>query len=154
MRIALETLASMIGSLDKDGLDIEFTLGKHLNTSNAPVRKLLERFDKAWDEALQPQDPSRTGTDMAIILSQIFFAYLGNTAKPMTLIVFTDGVWDGTVSDEDVERSIVEFLGNPAIDEKPESLRWFSIEFVSYGQEGVRKLEKFDDELETKYGIR
>ncbi|KAK8107550.1 uncharacterized protein PG998_009563, partial [Apiospora kogelbergensis] len=154
MRIALETLASMIGSLDKDGLDIEFTLGKHLNTSNAPVRKLLERFDKAWDEALQPQDPSRTGTDMAIILSQIFFAYLGNTAKPMTLIVFTDGVWDGTVSDEDVERSIVEFLGNPAIDEKPESLRWFSIEFVSYGQEGVKKLEKFDDELETKYGIR
>ncbi|KAK6824952.1 hypothetical protein PG987_012446 [Apiospora arundinis] len=91
MKIALETLANMIGSLDKDGLDMEFTLGKDYNISNAPARKLLERFDKASADALQPQDDSKTGTDMAMILGQIFFDYLKNTSKPMTLIVFTDG---------------------------------------------------------------
>ncbi|KAK8862219.1 hypothetical protein PGQ11_008454 [Apiospora arundinis] len=154
MRTALETLASMIGSLDKDGLDMEFTLGKDYNISNAPVKRLLDRFDKACVDALQPQDDSKTGTDMAMILGQIFFDYLKDTSKPMTLIVFTDGVWDGTFSDEDVETSIVEFLRNAAIEKKPYSLRWFSIEFVSFGQAGIERLERFDNDLESKYGIR
>ncbi|KAK8038980.1 hypothetical protein PG993_007391 [Apiospora rasikravindrae] len=154
MRVALETLASMIGKLDKDGLDIEFTIGKTYNTSNAPVRKLMQKFDKARDEALRPRDPSRTGTDMATILDQIFSNYLRDTSKPMTLIVLSDGLWEGTISDEDVETSIVEFLRNAAIEKKPSNLRWFSIEFVSFGQAGVKKLEVLDDGLESKYGIR
>ncbi|KAK8094295.1 hypothetical protein PG997_000980 [Apiospora hydei] len=154
MRITLETLASMIGRLDKDGLDIEFTPGKEHNISNAPTRKLLEKFDKAQDEALRPQDPLMTRTDMAMILGQIFIEYLKDTSKPMTLIVFTDGVWEGTYSDKDVETSIVEFLRNDDIRKKFSGLRWFSIEFVSFGEAGVEKLEGLDNDLESKYGIQ
>ncbi|KAK7948478.1 uncharacterized protein PG986_009364 [Apiospora aurea] len=144
----------MIGSLDKDGLDIEFTIGKSHNASNAPVRKLLQKFAKVQEEALQPRDPSRTGTDMATILGQIFSEYLRDTSKAMTLILLTDGLWQGTDSDEDVETSIVEFLRNATIERKSTNLRWFSIEFVSFGQAGIKKLERLDDELGGKYDIR
>ncbi|KAK8086767.1 hypothetical protein PG994_001741 [Apiospora phragmitis] len=139
MRIALETLASMIGRLDKDGLDIEFTLGKEIR--------------QARDEALRPQDPQMVRTDMAMILGQIFQEYLKDTSKPMTLIVFTDGIWEGTYSLQDVETSIVEFLRDDAISKKFSNLRWFSIEFVSFGQAGVGRLEGLDDDLESKYKI-
>lgn len=154
MRVALEILATMTGSHDKDGLDLEFTIGKNHNTSSASVRKLLHKFDKAQEEALRPRDPSKSGTDMATILDQIFSKYLLNTTKPMTLIVLTDGLWEGTISDVDVETSVVEFLGNAAIKKQSSNIRWFSIEFVSFGQAGLKKLEALDDDLEAKYGIR
>ncbi|KAK8006643.1 hypothetical protein PG991_012940 [Apiospora marii] len=123
MRITLETLASKIGKLDKDGLDIEFTIGKSHNTSKTHVRKLLQKFDRAHEEALQPRAPSRTGTDMATILGQIFSEYLKDTSKAMTLIVLSDGLWEGTHSDEDVKTSIVEFLRRDAIEKKPANMR-------------------------------
>ncbi|KAK8077667.1 serine/threonine protein kinase [Apiospora saccharicola] len=154
MRVALETLATMTGSHDKDGLDLEFTIGKSHNTSGASVSKLLRKFDKARDEALRPRDNSKTGTDMATILDQIFSKYLSNTIKPMTLIVLSDGLWEGTTSDVDVETSIVEFLKNDAIKKHSSNSRWFSIEFVSFGQAGLKKLEALDDDLEEKYKIR
>ncbi|KAK7977786.1 hypothetical protein PG988_005276 [Apiospora saccharicola] len=155
MRITLEALASMIGKLDKDGLDIDFTIGTSHNTSNASVRKLLQEFDRAQEEALQLRDPSTTGTDMAAILGQIFIEYLNidNHSKRMTLIIFTDGLWEGTFSTEDVENSIVDFLRNPVMKEKPYNSRWFSIQFVSFGREGIEKLQRLDDELETKHMI-
>ncbi|KAK8134175.1 hypothetical protein PG984_006187 [Apiospora sp. TS-2023a] len=154
MRVALETLATMIEVYDKDGLDLEFTIGKSHNTSGASVSKLLRKFDKARDESMQPRNPSMTRTDMAMIFAQIFSEYLKDTSKAMTLIVLSDGVWEGTRSDETMEKAIVEFLSNAAIEEKPSHLRWFSIEFVSFGQAGQRRLEELDDGLERKYGIR
>ncbi|KAK7920892.1 hypothetical protein PG985_008914 [Apiospora marii] len=154
MRITLETLASKIGKLDKDGLDIEFTIGKSHNTSKTHVRKLLQKFDRAREEALQPRVPSRTGTDMATILGQIFSEYLKDTSKAMTLIVLSDGLWEGTHSDEDVKTSIVEFLRRDAIEKKPVNMRWFSIEFISFGDAGLKTFEELDDGLEEKYNIR
>lgn len=154
MRDVLETLATMIGRHDKDGLDLEFTIGKTHNISGAKVGKLLQKFDRARDEALRPRNPLMTRTDMAMILAQIFSEYLKDTSKAMTLIVFSDGVWEGTGSDEAVEETIVEFLRNPAIQKKTSHLRWFSIEFVSFGQAGLKRLEALDDGLEKKYGTR
>ncbi|KAI0011228.1 hypothetical protein F4779DRAFT_637390 [Xylariaceae sp. FL0662B] len=151
MTIVLETLVSKIDRLiDKNGLDIEFTIGNEFNAGDVSGRQLLAKFKAAKQDALWHQHSFET--DMGKTLTHIFDQYLSNTNRAMTLIVLTDGVWKGTLKSDVVETAIAEFLKKKALTEKLER-RWFTIQFISFGNEGLEILKRLDDDMEHLYFI-
>lgn len=150
MATALETLASKVGSLDKNGLDLEFTLGNAHNAHNVSSRQLLSRFRDAKNDALSQH--FNLNTDMAKTLTRIFDKYLSGTRRAKTLIVLTNGVWGGTINPTDVEIAIADFLRKPALAQKLER-RWFTIQFIACGDQVPDILRHLDDNLEDKYSI-
>ncbi|KAI1089040.1 hypothetical protein F5B19DRAFT_468927 [Rostrohypoxylon terebratum] len=150
MTTALETLVSKVGSLDKNGLDLEFTLGNAHNVHNVSSRQLLARFRDAKKDALSQN--YNLNTNMAKTLTRIFDKYLSDTRRAKTLIVLTNGVWGGTINPTDVEMAIAGFLRKPALAQKLER-RWFTIQFIACGDQVPDILRHLDDNLEDKYSI-
>ncbi|CAJ2513989.1 Uu.00g021080.m01.CDS01 [Anthostomella pinea] len=156
MEVVFDTLVKKIGRLDDDALDLEFTIGTDHNAYNAKERQLFTNFKKAKREALARQVQFQT--DMMSSLTRIFDEYLRNPARPMTLIVLTDGVWVGTVNSDGtpnpvkVELAIAEFLRKRLFTEKS-TKRWFTIEFISFGNAGLEILTSLDDEMAKKYSV-
>ncbi|KAI1081682.1 hypothetical protein F5B20DRAFT_52386 [Whalleya microplaca] len=150
MTIVLDTLVSKIDRLDKNGLDIEFTIGNEHNADSVSGKQVMSKFKDAKEDALTRLHPFET--DMEKTLTHIFDQYLSNPVRRMTLIVLTDGVWRGTLSSEVVEKAIADFLKKKALNEKLEK-RWFTIQFISFGDAGLQILERLDDEMEKTYSI-
>ncbi|KAI1209587.1 uncharacterized protein F4807DRAFT_97731 [Annulohypoxylon truncatum] len=150
MTTVLETLVAKIGQLDKNGLDLEFTLGNIHNAYNVPGKQLLAKFKDAKNDALSQQ--YHINTNMAKTLTRIFDKYLSDTTRAKTLIVLTNGLWRGTVNPTDVEVAIADFLRKPALAQKLEK-RWFTIQFIACGSEVPSILKHLDDNIENKYLI-
>ncbi|KAI0852715.1 hypothetical protein F5Y00DRAFT_257974 [Daldinia vernicosa] len=150
MSIVMETLVAKVDRLDKDGLDIEFTVNHQYNAYGISGRKLLSKFKGAMQEALSRKYQMQT--DMTRVLTHIFDGYLRNTEREMTLIVLTDGNWAGTSDETSVERSIAEFLRKPALALKLEK-RWFTIQFVALGPGIPDILARLDDNIGKEYSI-
>jgi hypothetical protein len=153
----LETLAMKLAGLDEDGLDLVFTIGKDFNVENARGPKAPEKFKNAMGFA-RPTVPTRPDwrakTDMGSTLSKLFSNYTSrHQKKGMTLIVLTDGVWEGSSKEQGIETLIAEFC------EKLKSTtmerRKFSIEFVRFGDnpQSMAKLKRLDDDLVKEYKI-
>ncbi|KAI0888745.1 uncharacterized protein GGS22DRAFT_196622 [Annulohypoxylon maeteangense] len=150
MTTVLETLVSKVGGLDKNGLDLEFTLGGDRNACNVSDKQLISKFRDAKADALSQQ--YNINTDMAKTLTRIFDKYLLDTRRAKTLIILTDGVWGGTTNSTDVEKAIADFLKKPALAQKLEK-RWFTIQFIACGNEVPDILQHLDDDIEKKYSI-
>lgn len=155
----VETLAMKLAGLDDDGLDLIFTVGQEENIENVKGVNVHAKFRKAMDKKRpsQPIDPEMwVKTDMKETLSQIFDEYLqGSQGKRMTLMVFTDGLWEGTVTEKAVEEKIANFVRyllqfRPRMED-----RWFSIEFIRFGDnpKAISRLRRLDDELVEKFEI-
>jgi hypothetical protein len=108
-------------------------------------------------------DPEeRRRTDISSVLGELFEVYKrrqsqpGKAGKAVTLVVFTDGIWEGTPRESYqalvVER-LVEFLrfvkgqlfrGQPSFKD-----RLFTIQFIRFGSdtEGRKRLKELDDDL-------
>jgi len=67
----------------------------------------------------------------------------------MTLIILTDGLWKGAASSDDVENLIAGFITNLNERLKKWESRWFSIQFVSFGEdeEALKRLDKLDNDM-------
>ncbi|OTA58295.1 hypothetical protein K449DRAFT_397906 [Hypoxylon sp. EC38] len=150
MTVVMETLVPKVEAFDKDGLDLEFTIGKRHNVSKNPASKILSKFKAAKEEALS--QPHHYETDMASILTRIFDRYLSGTMGEMTLIILTNGVWGGTLDITNVERAIANFLKKPGLEEKLAD-RWFTIQFISFGDEASTILTHLDNDIAKKYSI-
>ncbi|KAI1475554.1 hypothetical protein F4774DRAFT_421439 [Daldinia eschscholtzii] len=150
MSIVIETLVSKVKLLDKDGLDIEFTVGHQHNAHSVSDKRLLSRFEGAKQEASSRR--YLVQTDMAKVLTRIFDDYLRNPRRAMTLIVLTDGRWEGTSDIRSVEKAIAEFLKRPALASKLEK-RWFTIQFISLGYGVPDILVRLDDGIGKEYSI-
>ncbi|XXG99358.1 hypothetical protein Hte_005695 [Hypoxylon texense] len=150
MTTVLETLVSKVETLDKDGLDIEFTIGNQHNSHGVSGSKVLSKFKGAKQESLSRSFP--IGTDMAKTLTHIFDGYLRGVRRATTLIILTDGIWPGTVDSRNVEVSIAEFLKKPMLEKKLEK-RWFTIQFISFGHQTPDILNHLDDEIGKTYSI-
>ena len=154
----LETLAMKLAGLDEDGLDLLFTIGEEHNISNAKGSNTPSKFKKAIDKAhpakLTPQG-MRYKTDMAATFGEIFNEYLRDPKKKMTLIVLTDGIWEGSVKSKSVENKIVDFLKLLLKIRGTMEDRRFSIEFISFGndEKAMLRLRRLDDELEKEFKI-
>ncbi|OCL07958.1 hypothetical protein AOQ84DRAFT_377203 [Glonium stellatum] len=154
----LETLVMKLAGLDDDGLDLLFTIGEDHNIDNAKGIYAPSRFKKAM-EAARPAEPTSPGlrdkTDMAATLGEIFDEYLRNHKKKMTLIILTDGIWEGSVRPKSVENKIASFLRQLLKSLGTMEDRRFSIEFISFGndEKGMLRLHRLDDELEREFKI-
>lgn len=151
VKTCLLALAMKIGRLDKDGLDLVFTIGQSRNQAGVMGTNIPEEFKKSMDKAgSEICDDDRT--DMAATLGALFDAYV-NTDKKQTLIILTDALWQGgNTLRSDVETSIREFTNG--LNEKLKKLekRWFTLQFISFGRDehALKRLEDLDDKLGAK----
>ncbi|KAI1410206.1 hypothetical protein F5Y13DRAFT_202335 [Hypoxylon sp. FL1857] len=156
LTVVLETLVFKVGRLDKNGLDIAFTMGNEYNANGLSGKQLLAKFRQAKLEASVRPYHSHTQypfhTNMVHTLTHIFDEYLLDTRRAKTLIILTDGHWGGTIDSSDVERSIAGLLKKPALMQKLEK-RWFTIQFIACGNEVPDILTHLDDDIANKYSI-
>jgi hypothetical protein len=148
----LETLAKKLRGLDDDGLDLFFANGDKWNIV-ASSHSTHEHFKKAMNNARPMQDSK---TDITERLTKIFDTYNNGTqAKRMTLIVLTDGVWEGTVFEEKIDKKIAEFVGKLEMKGHRSEERRFSIQFIRFGDDpkAIARLKRLDNDLKEKYKI-
>jgi ribosomal protein S17E len=143
----LVTLAMKIGPLDKDGLDLVYTLGDAHNLHDVKGWEIPKKFKHSMD-GTRREIHERYKTNMGETLRKIFDNYL-NINKKMTLIILTDGLWKGAASSDDVENLIAGFITNLNERLKKWESRWFSIQFVSFGEdeEALKRLDKLDNDM-------
>jgi len=143
----LTTLAMKIGPLDKDGLDLIYTIGSKHNLQEVKGWAIQKTFKSSMQHAGSEID-YRYKTNMKETLEKIFDSYT-DTSKKMTLIVLTDGLWEGCVNSNDVEKLIASFITKLKPRLKKWESRWFSIQFVSFGdnEQALGRLQKLDDNM-------
>ncbi|KAI1123858.1 hypothetical protein F5Y10DRAFT_43490 [Nemania abortiva] len=154
-KVTLLVLAEKVAASDKDGIDLVFTFADHL-LGCQNVRDPWTRFSKAMKNADEriPTDPRQPlATDMARTLGEIFEEYeKKRTSKRMTLIILTDGIWGGSGQPDEVEEKIAQFFKGSkranGFEDRP-----FTIQFVSFGDRAIDRLDALDDDMEKKYGI-
>ncbi|KAF1997329.1 hypothetical protein P154DRAFT_565493 [Amniculicola lignicola CBS 123094] len=154
-----ETLAMQLAGLDDDGIDARFTVrGKEFNTSKLKGIKGLKTFHKLLVQA-HPigvgDGHLDTATDMSQTLEAIFGEYRASSKKETTLIIFTDGDWDGTRL-EKLYGHITKFMQHIKSEDFPS--RHFTLTFIRFGDdpEAIQTLQYLDDtfheEKEIEYG--
>jgi hypothetical protein len=151
----LETLVMKVAGLDDDGLDLVFTIGEDdLNASNVYPLNAPSIFKAKMDKAWERPHSDRYKTDMKQTLSKLFERYYRDSRKCMTLIVLTDGVWPGTIPEDGVETSFVDFIQElrKSTGYSAQSRR-FTIQFVRFGdnQDAIEKLTRLDNDLKRVY---
>ncbi|KFY38314.1 hypothetical protein V494_04413 [Pseudogymnoascus sp. VKM F-4513 (FW-928)] len=147
-RYLLKTLLLKATGQDENGMDLSFTSG------NVSVRGSndLAKFMKAMDDS-KPQPRLHIHTDMRRSLGDIFHKYYqGATrrdAKNLTVIVFTDGMWDGMEDKDEVGNLIIAFAKKLQKTVGDLKARPVSIEFVQFGKalEAANRLRRLDDDL-------
>ncbi|KAI1169526.1 hypothetical protein F4777DRAFT_584828 [Nemania sp. FL0916] len=107
----LLVLAEKVAACDDNGVDLEFTFANNeLGCQNIknPRSKFAEAMKQA--ESRISTDPGKPlATDMARTLGEVFDKYeIGVTKRRTTLIVLTDGVWEGSSQFNEVEEEIEE----------------------------------------------
>lgn len=146
VRTTLLALAMKIGTLDRDGLDLVFTVGDSCEKSNVKEWAIPAEFEDSMKRAEQEFTKGDL-TDMAATLARVFDRYVDMTKK-QTLLVLTDGLWDGVEDDveQEIRRFVVEVRKRLMGKHEP---RWFSIQFISFGHDtkALARLAALDDEL-------
>jgi hypothetical protein len=143
----LITLAMKIGPLDKDGLDLSYAIGSKHNLRDIKGWGIPKAFKSSMQDAGEKIN-HKYKTNMKETLERIFDTYT-DTSKKMTLIVLTDGLWEGCANEDDVEKLIASFITNLKPKLKKWESRWFSIQFVSFGENlrALERLQKLDDNM-------
>ena len=157
----VETLALKLQGIDKDGLDLKFTIGNHYNIKEAK-KEAPELFRKAVLKAMEAgREGQAEKTDMRHTLDELFWEYSRNKKKKRTtLLVVTDGIWDGPPPRNEkgeleaceLEKKLVDFVKElrkiPSLED-----RWFTIQFIQVGEDhdASERFIRLDDHLERNY---
>ena len=149
----LETLVLKAVGQDKNGMDLLFTSG--------PVKVDGKQSKSEFHNAMKNKLAQPGGhTDPRVSLGDIFQDYIKEvkrrqrqnlTAKGFTLIILTDGIWEGVKDKMEVKKTIVAFikeLWNLIGDIK---YRPVSIEFVQLGNDpdATYRLQHLDNDLKN-----
>ncbi|KAF2726702.1 hypothetical protein EJ04DRAFT_173330 [Polyplosphaeria fusca] len=157
----LETLVMKASPFDKNGMDLFFTLGPSENNL------LNEKSESAFRKKMLLSRPHKRHhklvTDMVRPIESIFDKYFNDIderkrkgKKPkeqLTLIILTDGMWEGMSSSDEVYKYVQTLLKKL---EKRDILgykkRPVSIEFVQFGDDdnATERLRALDDDMEFK----
>ncbi|KAF7505103.1 hypothetical protein GJ744_001243 [Endocarpon pusillum] len=162
----LEVLTMKAKGLDPDGMDLSFTTG--------PVRIQNSNDERGFTEAMDNDDATpndMTPTDMSASLGAILDAYLqdlrgkrlkgtreskkrrstnsGDNDRKLTVIVFTDGRWEGMDRKDQVDETIIDFSKALAKEVGNLQKRYVSIEFVQFGNDpdASHRLRHLDNDL-------
>ena len=155
----LTTLVRRAIGYDDDGIELYFTSQENMKHSAVVLPKQrVEDFTHAmsqWRPANQGYLPQ--GTNIVPSLSKVMGKYQSEQKKPKTIIVLTDGIWQGLSDEYAVDNLIINNLkslrtihpntaacGNVSM---IESIRPLTIQFVRFGQNphGSDRLRRLDD---------
>ena len=150
----LETLVQKAAGQDENGMDLAFTFGP----IKVNGKKKAAEFVKAMKDA-RPEKGMHT--DMKHSLGEIFDDYfkevetkarLHQKVKNMTLIILTDGMWQGMRNKNDVDQKIISFVKELGRRVREFRHRPFSIEFIQFGhdEDATFKLRSLDSHLKWK----
>lgn len=143
-----EAIAREAEAHDPDGIDVVVFNNKPTVYTGVTSDKVKEVFSK--------ESPGG-GTDTAAALKVVFDSYTsrvkGGNAKPMTIVVITDGEPNNR---EAVKTLIAEFSNTLTPDSTGEDTNDCGITFLQVGNDtGARNfLKELDDELVSKYGAK
>ena len=143
----LETLVRKIGKLDKDGMDLYFTLGGAQLERTTDYKKFKKKM-----ESEAPQQGPGFHTDMESAIGKVLSKALKtmkSTKKDLTLLIFTDGLWQGTENKEAINDIIVSAVKDAEKINGPYRKRTLTFQFVRFGQdeEALERLQYLDDVL-------
>ena len=165
----LETLIRKARNQDPDGMDLFFTSGSVKVEGYESRMKIVERFkhDRFTKAMKDPKARPALGhhtdlghTNPLTKMSEILASYLdevrrqkyrGIPHKKMTLIVLTDGLWEGMNDKEGVRNLIIqvvtklrEIIGDVKLNERP-----LSIQFIQFGDnpDAEYRLWSLDNQL-------
>ncbi|OBT67421.1 hypothetical protein VE03_03009 [Pseudogymnoascus sp. 23342-1-I1] len=146
-KFLLKALLLKVAGQDEDGMDLTFTSGK----TQVQDKKGESKFIKAMERP-DAQPSLQIRTDMKQSLGEIFQKYLDTRrkgSKKLTLIVLTDGKWDGMEDKNGVDAKIITFAKQ--LNEIAGSLevRPVSIEFIQFGNDpdATSRLRRLDNHL-------
>ena len=141
----LETLVMKAVGQDENGMDLSFTSGSVRVENQKKGYQFVSAMRKAY-----PHPQMRT--NMKAALENIFSTYMQEfqgkplKRKDLTLIVLTDGIWDGMMDKNEVENKVVDFIEQ--LRKKSDYLkeRSVSIEFIQFGNdtEATYRLRQLD----------
>lgn len=148
----LETLIMKATGQDENGIDLYFT-NSHERLENG---KDPQKFRNLMDDAkVRPTPNSEIRTDMRMRLQDIFFKYLKaarvqHKIRKMTVIVLTDGLWEGMTDKYELEGVIANFwLDLKTAQRNIVQFRQVSIQFIQFGgdEDASYRLRRLDEEM-------
>lgn len=176
--MVLEVLAWRVLGYDDDGIDLYFT-NPNTETSVKGLRKSIPDFVTAMGEArpspLGPQGQGYVKTNPYHELDKIMPKAINLQGKSKTVIILTDGLWEGIPYEEYVDRYIKETLCRLAgqdpttLHRSPrpgpagkgaesddwrdylEKIRPITLQFIAFGYKGDKgwaRMERLDDMLD------
>jgi hypothetical protein len=153
----LSVLMDTAYRIDDNGIDFLDTNGQVQIFGTNDKAKIQRAMKEAEPQLL-------IGTDMRAALGSLFAEYYRKLydshqshlpLRKMTVIVLTDGLWEGTLVKKDVEDNIVDFVQKVfnifgTLEERP-----VTIQFIQFGQnpEATSRLQFLDKGLNPTYGI-
>lgn len=155
----MTTLVRRAIGYDDDGIELYFTSQANTNLSAVELRKQrVADFTHAMGEA-RPASQSYLPQETNIVpsLSMVMGKYLYEKKKPKTIIVLTDGIWQGLSDEYAVDELIINNLRHLRTIHPDtaasgnintiEAMRPLTIQFVRFGQNphGSDRLRRLDD---------
>jgi hypothetical protein len=155
LKFVAETLSRKVAGLDRNGIDLRFTIkGHEFDRTNLKGDSGRRDFARAIDKARPCPASSKdhfVATNMDQILRNIFQGWRASSRKATTLIILTDGSWEGTIPRDAIDKSILDFA-KKNLHKKYES-RHFSIGFIRFGDKETKRLKSLDDDLCAPNGL-
>jgi hypothetical protein len=157
VKIKLIQLVEHAGNIDKDGMDLMFTVTA---TKFSATNKALAFEKELSNEHHIPGEKAET--NMSIVLGDLLNKYLETVRaskksmpRKMTIIVLTDGKWKDMMNKLAVDDKIVEFsqrLRTFRPNTLQEDERRLSIQFVQFGNDpqATHRLRRLDDQLQYR----
>ena len=147
----LETLVMKAEGQDENGMDLSFTSGGTKLVNQKKGSAFASEMKKA-----QPHPLMRT--NMKTALESIFSDYITefqekpSKRKDLTLIVLTDGIWDGMMDKNEVEDKVVDFMEHMRKRSAYLKSHSVSIEFIQFGNDldATFRLRRLDRDLKYR----
>ena len=162
----LTTLIRRAIGYDDDGIELYFTSQENMQTPAVKLQKQrVADFTRAMGKA-RPVAHSYLpqGTDIVPWISMVMGRYLWEKKKPKTIIILTDGIWQGMNDEYAVDNLIIRNLQQLKTIHSDtvandyisiiEEMRPLTIQFVRFGQHphGSDRLQRLDDRL-VEHGV-
>jgi hypothetical protein len=150
-----ETLLKRAARLDKSGVDLIFTVaGFYHNKFGLKGDQGEQQFRKALDAAEPDNSHSREHqTDLHNTLDSIIENWNTQRRPETTLIILTDGAWQGTMQNT-VDDTIINLAQEISTNQKHVGKRPFGLQFIRFGEAHYERLWRLDNELCKKRNLR
>lgn len=128
-----------------------YTIGEDNKVRDVEGWAIPTKFRSSMQRACHGID-GRFKTNMTETLQKVFDKYWRNISKRMTLIILTDGLWEGCAQENDVQNLIAGFITKLKARLNKTEKRWFSIQFVYFGENknAIQRLQDLDDNMPIK----